>query len=193
MQRLAFARESQNLATTAALLDTLPAPSADGVARVYCQLKDILGITPTQQAESPLQRQGDISILSLGCSKGGRQKAAMEPLAAGTTSSPVQILAHDLLNHRVKHAKPRTRYRDQSITSAKSSLIVKPTTIRCKSYFMPFYLQNASSCTILKVTQSMWSHHMGLGKSSGTALPREGLPSGLSSKWGLTYRMYPKR
>jgi hypothetical protein len=38
-----FARASQNVATTVALLDTLPAPSTDGVGKVYHQLKDILG------------------------------------------------------------------------------------------------------------------------------------------------------
>jgi hypothetical protein len=31
----AFTRVSQNVATTAALLDTLPVPSADGVDNVY--------------------------------------------------------------------------------------------------------------------------------------------------------------
>jgi hypothetical protein len=34
MQHPAFARDSQIVATTAALLDTLPAPSDDGVDRV---------------------------------------------------------------------------------------------------------------------------------------------------------------
>jgi hypothetical protein len=33
---------------TTALLDTLPAPSADGVDKVYHQLKDILSITVAQ-------------------------------------------------------------------------------------------------------------------------------------------------
>jgi hypothetical protein len=36
------------------LLDTLFAPSADMVDKVYHQLKDILGITTAQQAESSL-------------------------------------------------------------------------------------------------------------------------------------------
>jgi hypothetical protein len=33
-------------------MDTLPAPSANGVDKVYRQLKDILSITAAQQAES---------------------------------------------------------------------------------------------------------------------------------------------
>jgi hypothetical protein len=38
-----FARASQNVDTAAALLDTLPAPSADGVGDVYHRLRNILG------------------------------------------------------------------------------------------------------------------------------------------------------
>jgi hypothetical protein len=51
-----FAKASQNMVAVAALLDTWPTPSADGVDKVYHQLKDILGVTITQQAESLLQR-----------------------------------------------------------------------------------------------------------------------------------------
>jgi hypothetical protein len=36
------------------LLDTLPAPSADGVDTMYQQLKEILGIAVAQEAESSL-------------------------------------------------------------------------------------------------------------------------------------------
>jgi hypothetical protein len=43
------------MVAVAALLDTWPTPSADGVDKVYHQLKDILGVTITQQAESLLQ------------------------------------------------------------------------------------------------------------------------------------------
>jgi hypothetical protein len=39
-----FARASQNMAATAALLDTLPTPSPDAVEKVYRQLKDMLNI-----------------------------------------------------------------------------------------------------------------------------------------------------
>jgi hypothetical protein len=38
-----------------ALLDTLAAPSFNGVYKVYRQMKDILGIAAAQQAESSLQ------------------------------------------------------------------------------------------------------------------------------------------
>jgi hypothetical protein len=37
LPRLAFARVSQNVAVAATLLDTLPAPSANGVVKVYRQ------------------------------------------------------------------------------------------------------------------------------------------------------------
>jgi hypothetical protein len=55
VQHPAFTRASQNVATVAALLDTLPGPSNDGKDNVYHQLKDILDITAVQQAESSLQ------------------------------------------------------------------------------------------------------------------------------------------
>jgi hypothetical protein len=60
-----FARASQNRATAATLLDTLPAPSTDGADKFYYQLKDILCVTATQQAESSLQLWAKISISSL--------------------------------------------------------------------------------------------------------------------------------
>jgi hypothetical protein len=53
----------------AALLDTLPAPSTDGVSKVYHQLKDILSIVTEQQVESLLQWRGEGSFLSSGHSK----------------------------------------------------------------------------------------------------------------------------
>jgi hypothetical protein len=43
-----FARTIQNMAVAIALLDTLSAPSTDGVDKVYCQLKGILNITAMQ-------------------------------------------------------------------------------------------------------------------------------------------------
>jgi hypothetical protein len=43
-----FTRASQNVAAAAALLDTLPTPSIDGVGKVYQQLKNILGTTTAQ-------------------------------------------------------------------------------------------------------------------------------------------------
>jgi hypothetical protein len=39
---------SQNMVKVAALLDTLPTPSTDGVDKVYQQLKDILSTAATQ-------------------------------------------------------------------------------------------------------------------------------------------------
>jgi hypothetical protein len=37
-------RVSQNIATAAALLDTLPAPSTNGISKVYQQLMNILDV-----------------------------------------------------------------------------------------------------------------------------------------------------
>jgi hypothetical protein len=93
--RPAFARDNQNMATAAMLLDTLPAPSTDEVDRVYHQLKHIFSITAAQQAESSLQRWAEVSISNPGRSKAGRQKATMKHPVAGTTSSRAQILVHD--------------------------------------------------------------------------------------------------
>jgi hypothetical protein len=52
LPRPTFARASHNMAAAAALLDTLPMPSTDGVDRVYHQLRDILDIATEQYAES---------------------------------------------------------------------------------------------------------------------------------------------
>jgi hypothetical protein len=68
----AFARANQNVATADVLLDTLLAPSVDGVDRVYRQLKYILDIVAAQQTESSLQHWAEVSISSTGCSKAGR-------------------------------------------------------------------------------------------------------------------------
>jgi hypothetical protein len=43
-----FARVSQNMAAAVALLDNLPKPFADGVDKVYHQLKDVLGVAFVQ-------------------------------------------------------------------------------------------------------------------------------------------------
>jgi hypothetical protein len=48
MQRPAFTRASQNMAAPIVLLDTLQAPSMDGVDKVYFQLKYILDIAAAQ-------------------------------------------------------------------------------------------------------------------------------------------------
>jgi hypothetical protein len=70
-----------------ALLDTLPAPSINGVDRVYCQLRDILGIAVEQQTESSLQKRAEASVSSPICSKARLQRTAMDHPAAGTASS----------------------------------------------------------------------------------------------------------
>jgi hypothetical protein len=57
------------VATAAVLLDTLPAPSTDGVNKVYQQLKNILDTTVMQQAESSLQHWSEASISTLDGSK----------------------------------------------------------------------------------------------------------------------------
>jgi hypothetical protein len=44
MLRPTFAWASQNVAVVAALLDTLPMPSTDGVGKVYRQLRIIVGV-----------------------------------------------------------------------------------------------------------------------------------------------------
>jgi hypothetical protein len=49
-----FPRASENVATTIALLDTLPVPSTDGVSKVYQQMKNILGVAIEQQMENSL-------------------------------------------------------------------------------------------------------------------------------------------
>jgi hypothetical protein len=49
-----FSRANENVVAAVALLDTLPAPSIDRVDKVFCQLKDILGVATAQQAESSL-------------------------------------------------------------------------------------------------------------------------------------------
>jgi hypothetical protein len=66
-----LARASQNMAVAAAVLDTLPAPSIDGVDKVYHQLKDIRSITTSQQAKNSLQCRAEVSVSRPGRSKAG--------------------------------------------------------------------------------------------------------------------------
>jgi hypothetical protein len=98
MPRPAFARASQKVVTAITLLDALLTPSTDGMDMLYRQLKEIIGITATEQTKSTLQHRVEISISISDRSKGGRQKAATEPLMAGTTFSPIQISVHDRLS-----------------------------------------------------------------------------------------------
>jgi hypothetical protein len=62
-------RACQNVVMVAVLLDTFPTPFVDGVDMVYRQLKDILDIIATQQAERSPQHQAAVSISSLSHSK----------------------------------------------------------------------------------------------------------------------------
>jgi hypothetical protein len=62
----------QNMVATATLLDTIPTPSADGVGKVYRQLKDILSVATEHQAKSLLQQWACASISSLGRSMASR-------------------------------------------------------------------------------------------------------------------------
>jgi hypothetical protein len=71
-----FARASQIVVIVAELLDNLPAPSTDGVNKVYQQLKDILGAAAVQQAERSLQHHAEASVSTLGYSKAGWPRAA---------------------------------------------------------------------------------------------------------------------
>jgi hypothetical protein len=69
------------------LLDTLPAPSTNGVDEVYHKLKEILGVVTEQQAESSLTRWAEVSVSSQARSKASRQRTASEVPLAGTVSS----------------------------------------------------------------------------------------------------------
>jgi hypothetical protein len=85
--RSTFTKASQTVAVTAALLETLPAPSVDRVDKVYYQLKGIIGVIAAQQVESSLQRRADVSISSPDCSKANQAKTGTELPTAGTASS----------------------------------------------------------------------------------------------------------
>jgi hypothetical protein len=100
------AQASQNMAVVVALLYTLPAPSTNGVDRVYHQLGDILGVAAEQQAKNSLQRWVNISVLSPGHSRANQQRTMTELPAAGTTSSPMPILTHLQPGHLSGHPEP---------------------------------------------------------------------------------------
>jgi hypothetical protein len=87
------------VAPVVVLLDTLLAPSSNGVGKVYQHLKDILGTAATQQAESSLQHRVKVSILNLDRSKARGQRATQGALEVGTASSPTRISAYDQLVH----------------------------------------------------------------------------------------------
>jgi hypothetical protein len=79
----------------AVLLDTLPAPSTDGVGEVYQRLKSILGTTAVQQVETSLQHRVKASIFPPARPEDGGQRATQGALEAGKTSLLVRILACD--------------------------------------------------------------------------------------------------
>jgi hypothetical protein len=107
------ARASQNVATTATILDTLSAPSTDGVDKVYQQLKDILNIAPMQQVKSPLQLWAKVSALTLDRSRAGGQWTAQGTLKVGTISSPVWISAHVWLSQPRAWLEPQARHQNR--------------------------------------------------------------------------------
>jgi hypothetical protein len=84
-----FTKASQNVATTATLLDTLATPSTNGVVEVYQRLKSILGTAAVQQAESSLQ-----------------QRATQGTLDVGTATSPIGFSAYDHLSRPGARSEP---------------------------------------------------------------------------------------
>jgi hypothetical protein len=105
-----FTRASQNVATVAVLLDTLPAPSTDQVGTVYQQLKNILGTTTTQHVESSLQHRVKALTSPPAHPKDGGQRATQGALEAGMASSPVRISAYDELSWPGTWSEPQ-KYR----------------------------------------------------------------------------------
>jgi hypothetical protein len=93
----AFTRASQNVATTAALLDALPAPYTDRVGEVYQCLKSILSAATVPQAERSLLHRVEASIFPPPPQdpKVKGQKATQEAPEAGTSSSPEVFLTYD--------------------------------------------------------------------------------------------------
>jgi hypothetical protein len=105
-----FTKASQNVAAATALLDTFPVPSINEVAKVYQQLKNILDIATTQQAESSLQHRVEAFILTLDHSNAEGQRAAQESPEAGTTSSLAWISVHNKLGCLGDRLEPQVRH-----------------------------------------------------------------------------------
>jgi hypothetical protein len=93
-----FIRASQNVAAVATLLDTLPAPSTDGVGEVYQRLENTVETAVVYQVKSSLQHQDEASILTPTCPMNGGQRVAQGALEVGTTSSLVRISTYDRLS-----------------------------------------------------------------------------------------------
>jgi hypothetical protein len=99
------------MAMAAALLDTLCAPSIDGVCEVYLWLKSILGTATAQQAESPLQHWVEASVSNPICSKDGAQRATQGAPEAEMGSTSVRTLAYDRLSRPSTRSEPQVHRR----------------------------------------------------------------------------------
>jgi hypothetical protein len=97
------------MAMVATLLDTLPAPSTDGVGKVYQRLKNILRTATVHQAKSSILHQDEATILTPIHPKDGGQRISRGALEAGTTSSPARILAYDRLSRPGARSEPQVR------------------------------------------------------------------------------------
>jgi hypothetical protein len=84
--------------------------STDKVDRVYCQLRDILGVATEQHSEDSLQWWADVSILSPGHLKANRQRSTIELPTASTASSPMWALSHIQSGHLSKCPEPPTHH-----------------------------------------------------------------------------------
>jgi hypothetical protein len=90
------------MAMMAALLDMLPANSADGVDKLYRQLEEILAIAAALQKESSLQHWAGVSIPSTGRSRAGWQKTTV----VGIASSQAWVSAQDPPRHPGRCTEP---------------------------------------------------------------------------------------
>jgi hypothetical protein len=95
------------MAVVAALLDTLPTPTTNGVSELYQQLKSILGTAVTLQAESSLQHRVEASVLPPAHPKDGGQRVAQGTFDAEMTSSPARFLACDCLSQPGARSEPQ--------------------------------------------------------------------------------------
>jgi hypothetical protein len=126
-QRESVFEAGRTVVAVATLLDMLPTPSTDGVSEVYRWLKNILGYTVVQQAESSLQHWVDASVLTPIHPKGGGQGAAQGDLEVGTTSSrdkgfsprPVAPTRRSVEATCAPMAPPRARQRVVPMTHTK--------------------------------------------------------------------------
>jgi hypothetical protein len=75
------------VAVAVAFFDTLPVPSTDRVDKVYCQLRDILGVAAEQQVVSSLQQRAEASVSNPGRYKARWQRTTIEFPAARTMCS----------------------------------------------------------------------------------------------------------